>query len=166
MRLVLDYRSLNLLCVKDSYPLPNVEENLALLGKANLFTTADLLQGFHQVEINPLDGSIEKTAFSSPQGQVAYVRMPMGLTSSPSTFMRLVDAALRGLPAGIVLAFVDDIVCPTEGEMEQHMNDVGMVFDRLLEAGFTCKCEKVHIGKREVPYLGFMVLGGQVWHAT
>ena len=156
-RLVLDYRALNAVCVKDTYPLPNIEENLSLLGKANLYTTADLLQGFHQIEMDPSDGSIEKTAFSAPQGQVAYVRMPMGLTSSPSTFMRLVEASLRGLPPGIALAFVDDICCPTQGSMEQHMQDVGMVFDKLLEAGFTVKCEKVHIGKREVPYLGFLV---------
>ena len=134
-RLVLDYRALNNHCVKDSYPLPNIEENLSQLGKARLFTTADLLQGFHQVEIDPTDGSVEKTAFSAPQGQVAYVRMPMGLTSSPSCFMRIVDAALRGLPAGRVLAFVDDICIPTDGDMEQHMSDVGEVFDKLIEAG-------------------------------
>ena len=46
-RLVLDYRALNSVCVKDTYPLPNIEENLSLLRKSNLFTTADLLQGFH-----------------------------------------------------------------------------------------------------------------------
>jgi hypothetical protein len=156
-RLVLDYRALNSVCIKDTYPLPNIEENLSLLGKANLFTTADLLQGFHQVEIEPSDGSVEKTAFSAPQGQVAYVRMPMGLTSSPSTFMQLVDASLRGLPPGLVLAFVDDICCPTHGDMEQHMEDVGLFFYKLMEAGFTVKWEKVHIGKKELPYLGFMV---------
>ena len=156
-RLVLDYRNLNSVCVKDTYPLPNIEENLSKLGRANLFTIADLLQGFHQIEIDASDGSVEKTAFSAPQGQVAYVRMPMGLTSSPGAFMRLVDAALRGLPAGIALAFVDDLICPTEGDMEQHMKDVGLVFDALIEAGLTVKCEKVHIGKKEVPHLGFFV---------
>ena len=41
--------------------------------------------------------------------------------------------------------------------MKQHMIDVGRVFDRLIEAGFRVKCSKVHIGKKEVPYLGFVV---------
>jgi hypothetical protein len=91
---------------KDTCPLPNIEANLAALGKANWFTTLDLLQGFHQVMLNGADGSRAKTAFSVENGQYQFTRMPMGLTSSPGAFMRLVDACLRGLPAGIALAYV------------------------------------------------------------
>ncbi|MDC0525350.1 DNA (cytosine-5-)-methyltransferase [bacterium] len=154
-RVVLDFRRLNEITDRDSYPLPRVDENLARLGRAKLFTTADLLMGFHQVELEA--DSIPATAFSTPWGQFAYTRMPMGLTSSPSAFMRIVDATLRGLPQNIALAYCDDIICFTDGDMEQHMRDVGMVFDKLIEGGFTVRCDKVHVGKKEVPYLGFMV---------
>ncbi|KAL1500269.1 hypothetical protein AB1Y20_012936 [Prymnesium parvum] len=129
-RCVLDYRALNLATVKDTYPLPNSDRNLVALGKSNLFTTCDLLQGFHQVELS--DDAKIKTAFTTPWGQFAYTRMPMGLTSSPGTFMRLVDATLRGLPPGIALAFVDDIIIPTEGL-------------------------RLFVAMREVKYLGFLV---------
>jgi hypothetical protein len=105
-RMVIDWRKLNLETEKDTYPLPNIEANLAALGKANWFTTLDLLQGFHQVMLNGADGSRAKTAFSVENGQYQFTRMPMGLTSSPGAFMRLVDACLRGLPAGIALAYV------------------------------------------------------------
>ena len=155
-RVVLDYRGVNQILEKDVYPLPNLEANLSKLGKANWFTTLDLLQGFHQVELAD-DGSKEITAFNTPLGQFQYVRMPMGLATSPSTFMRLVDATLRGLPPGIALAYVDDVVIPTCGTFEDHMRDVGLVFDRLIEAGFAVRCDKCHIGMKEVPYLGFMV---------
>ena len=154
-RVVLDFRRLNEICERDNYPLPRVDDNLAKLGRAKLFTTADLLMGFHQVELTP--ESIPATAFSTPWGQFAYTRMPMGLTSSPSAFMRVVDATLRGLPQNIALAYCDDIIVFTDGDMEQHMADVGAVFDKLIEGGFTVRCDKVHIGKREVPYLGFTV---------
>ena len=154
-RVVLDFRRLNEITDRDSYPLPRVDDNLAKLGKAKLFTTADLLMGFHQVELE--EESIPATAFSTPWGQFAYTRMPMGLTSSPSAFMRIVDATLRGLPHDIALAYCDDIIIFTDGDMEQHMKDVGAVFDKLIEGGFKVRCDKVHIGKREVPYLGFMV---------
>jgi hypothetical protein len=103
------------------------------------------------------ESSISATAFSTPWGQFAYTRMPMGLTSSPSAFMRIVDATLRGLPQNIALAYCDDIIIFTDGDMEAHMKDVGAVFDKLIEGGFTVTCHKVHIGKKEVPYLGFMV---------
>ena len=154
-RTVLDFRALNSVVVKDSYPLPNIEHNLAKLGKSSLFTTADLLQGFFQVELD--DSSKFKTAFGTPFGQFAFVRLPMGLTSAPGIFMRAVDSALRGLPPEIALAYLDDIIVPSSGDMKQHMHDVSTVFGRLLEAGFTVRGDKVHIGMREVPYLGFMV---------
>ena len=32
-----------------------------------------------------------------------------------------------------------------------------LVFEKLIQAGFAVKCEKVHLAKREVPYLGFFV---------
>ena len=154
-RLVLDFRLLNLHAEKDTYPLPNVESNLASLGKANWFTTIDLLQGFHQCEID--EASKHKTAFSTEDGQFQFVRMPMGLTSSPGAFMRLVDASLRGLPPGIAVAYMDDVIIPTSGTFEDHLRDVGLVFDRLIEAGFTVRCDKCYLAMREVPYLGFMV---------
>ena len=103
-RTVVNWTRLNLNTKKDTYPLPNIEANLAALGKANWFTTLDLLQGFHQIELEP--DSKHKTAFSVSNGQYQFTRMPMGLTSSPGAFMRLVDACLRGLPPGIALAYV------------------------------------------------------------
>ena len=104
LRPVVDWRSLNLISEKDTYPLPNVDANLAALGKADWFTTIDLLQGFLQCELT--DESKIKTAFTIGNKQWQYKRMPMGLTSSPSSFMRMVDAALRGLPPGIAYAYV------------------------------------------------------------
>ena len=154
-RMVLDFRALNSVTAKDNYPLPNITANLDALGYARLYTTMDLLQGFFQIELEPEDRY--KTAFATPWGQMCYNRLPMGLTSAPGTFMRVVDAALRGLPPGLALAFVDDIITATNGDMEAHMVDVGRVFDRLIEAGFTVRCDKVYIGKTEVPYLGFLV---------
>ena len=160
-RTVLDYRRLNELVLKAgsgcSYPLPRVDDNLNSLAKAKWFTAVDLLSGFHQIEmVDGLRGKLA-TAFSTPWGQMCYTRMPMGLTSSPGAFMSVVDAALRGLPQGIAVAYVDDILIPTDGEWHDHLRDVGLVFDRLIAAGFTVNPKKVFIGMREVPYLGYLV---------
>ena len=154
-RVVLDFRDLNKYTDKDTYPLPNLEGNLAALGKANWFTTLDLLQGFHQIEVD--EDSKHKTAFTTKFGQFQFARMPMGLTSSPGTFMRIVDATLRGLPPHIAIAYMDDVIIPTCGTFAEHMRDVQRVFERFIEAGFAVRCDKCYIGFREVPYLGFQV---------
>lgn len=87
-RVTLDFRNLNSLTVRDSYPLPSVASHLNALGSANIFSCVDLLMGFHQCELEEADGSRLKTAFGTPWGQFCYKRMPMGLTSSPGCFMR------------------------------------------------------------------------------
>ena len=104
MRPALNYIGLNFASEKDTFPLPNVEANIAALGRANWFSTLDLLQGFLQVELEP--SSKRKTAFTVGGRQWQFTRMPMGLSSSPGAFMRVVDAALRGLPPGIAFAYV------------------------------------------------------------
>ena len=71
--------------------------------------------------------------------------------------MRVVDSALRGLPTGWAFAFVDDVLIPSSGTFEEHLEQVGKVFDRLIEAGLTVRPDKVWLAMREVKYLGFLV---------
>ena len=104
LRPAIDFRRLNGVVLKDSFPLPSIEANLNSLGRANWFSTLDLLQGFLQCELT--ESSKPKTAYTVGGRQYQYTRLPMGLTSSPSSFMRVVDAALRGLPPGIAFAYV------------------------------------------------------------
>ena len=97
--------------------------------------------GFHQCELE--EDSKLKTAFGTPWGQYCYTRMPMGLTSSPGAFMRLVDASLRGLPPSIAVAYLDDIIISSAGPFEEHLVDVGLRFDKLLESGFRVRRDQV-----------------------
>ena len=155
-RVVVDLRAVNALCKRDVYPLPNVQANLNKLGRAKYFTAIDLLMGFHQCELD--EDSKLKTAFGTPWGQMCYTRMPMGLTSSPGAFMRLVDASLKGLDPSIITPYMDDILISTPGTFEEHVDAVGKVFEKLIASGFTVRCDKVHLCMTEgVGYLGFLV---------
>lgn len=46
---------------------------------------------------------------------------------------------------------------PTAGTLDEHLDAVGQVFDKLIEAGFAVRCDKVHLAMSEVMYLGFLV---------
>ena len=50
LRFRIDYRQLNNLTVKDSYPLPRIDTCFDALGGAKYFSTLDLRQGYWQVE--------------------------------------------------------------------------------------------------------------------
>ena len=78
LRVVIDYRALNDITVKDAYPLPDIEECVARLANMRYFSTYDAKSGFHQVPMHPDDAA--KTAFLSVFGLYEFVGMPMGLT--------------------------------------------------------------------------------------
>ncbi|KAG1033667.1 hypothetical protein G6F43_013536 [Rhizopus delemar] len=77
-RMVIDYRKLNTVTKKDSYPLPRIDDLLDTLGKAKIFSALDMRAGFHQVPVE--ESSQEYTAFTTKFGTYHYNMLPMGLT--------------------------------------------------------------------------------------
>ena len=68
--LVIDYRALNKVTRKFTWPMPKVEDIFSKLNRATYFTTLDLRAGYHHI---PLDkSSIPKTAFDSPFRKYEY----------------------------------------------------------------------------------------------
>jgi hypothetical protein len=53
LRFYVDYRKLNTLTKKNRYPLPLIDETLARLVKAKVFTKLDICQAFHRIRISP-----------------------------------------------------------------------------------------------------------------
>ena len=94
-RITLDYRQLNNLTYKDSYPLPNIADCLDAFKGAACFAVLDLRSSFYQVPLAEEDR--DKTAFITRRGQWRFRSLPMGLCNSLGTFQRLMDAVLRGL---------------------------------------------------------------------
>lgn len=153
-RIVIDYRRLNEKTIDDRYPLPNIEDLLDRLGRCHYFTTLDLASGFYQIEMS--EDSISKTAFSTESGHYEYVRMPMGLKNSPSTFQRIMDDVLRGLINDCCLVYLDDIIVYSTS-LEEHLKHLKKVLDRLQESNLKIQLDKSEFLKKEVSYLGHIV---------
>lgn len=65
-RFCIDYRKLNSVTRKNSYPLPLISDIFDQLGEAKVFTTLDLKSGYWQIPVSEED--IEKTAFITDFG--------------------------------------------------------------------------------------------------
>ena len=84
MRLVVDFRKLNEKVIKNSYPLPNIEDVISQLGGCKYYSKIDMKAGFWQIGIKEEDK--HKTAFTCFLGLFEFEVMPFGLTTSPSVF--------------------------------------------------------------------------------
>ncbi|GBM92540.1 Retrovirus-related Pol polyprotein from transposon 297, partial [Araneus ventricosus] len=72
-RFCVDYRKLNEITIKDSYPLPRIDNTLDALNGSQWFSTLEMKSGYWQVEIQPEDK--EKTAFTTGQGLWQFKRL-------------------------------------------------------------------------------------------
>jgi len=89
LKFCVDYRKLNAVTVKDSYPLPRIDDLLDQLSGNAWFTILDLKSGYWKIEIRPEDN--EKMAFSIRNGLWQFTVMPFGLCNAPATFERLME---------------------------------------------------------------------------
>ena len=153
-RFCVDYRMLNQVTVRDSYPLPRVDEYLHAMEGNTWFSVMDLNSGFWQIPIHPEDS--KKTAFLSHAGLYEWIRMPMGLMNSPAVFQRVMDLAFAGMKWRNLLVYVDDVLVmsPT---FEKHLEDLQETFTRLENLGMTVKPKKCQFACGEIKYLGHLV---------
>jgi hypothetical protein len=155
LRGVVDFRRLNDATIKNRYPLPNIAESQDRLSGAKWFTKIDLRDAFYGIRI--AKGEEWKTAFRTRYGLYEFQVMPMGLTNAPASCQDLVNETLRDLLDITVIAYVDDILIYTKGNLQQHIKDVQEVFKRLETVDFKTAPEKCAFHKQEVDFLGFII---------
>ena len=153
-RLVLDFRKLNAITKRDSYPLPSIDLCLSLVRNSKYFITIDLLSGFHQLDMKK--EAIERTAFNTHYGHYEFLRMPFGLMNAPASFQRVMDITLDGLKYTSCLVFIDDILIFAE-DFDQLMERFKQVLFRLRLAGLKIKPSKVSLALPGVSFLGYFI---------
>ena len=158
MRFCVDYRSLNAVTKKDTFPLPRIDDLLDQLGNAKYFSTLDLAAGYWQIRIQP--ESQEKTAFVTHRGLFEFRVMPFGLTNAPSVFQRLMQQILMPLNpktgSEFVNVYIDDVIVFSR-TIEDHLHHLKTVITSLQQAGLKLKPTKCHFACQEIEYLGHRV---------
>ena len=154
MRFVIDFRLLNNVTLKDSFPLPNVADTLNRLSNSCIFSTLDMSGAFHCVPIRKQDQ--HKTAFSTPYGLFEFTHMPFGLCNAPSTFARLITRVLDGIPLDEVLPYLDDTILHSR-DLPTHFHILGKTLKAFRQAGLKLKPSKCFLFADNVEFLGHHV---------
>ena len=150
--LVIDYRALNKVTRKFTWPMPKVEDIFSKLNGATYFTTLDLHAGYHHI---PLDkSSIPKMAFNSPFSKCEYVKVPFGLAQAQAYFQELMTGILKDFPFAI--AYLDNIIIFSKIP-QGHLLHIYMVFEKLKSANLSMKKSKCSFFSKEIQYLGHIL---------
>ena len=156
VRFCVDYRKLNEVTHKDSYPLPRIDDSIEALSGAKWFSTLDLKSGYWQVEMDEKDK--EKTAFSIGSGLWQFTVMPFGLSNAPATFERLMEQVLAGLPFNTALIYLDDVLVAGR-TFPDHISNLRIVLQRFRTASLKLNPKKCSLLQKQVKYLGHVVSG-------
>ena len=151
IRWCVDYRSLNKITEKDTFPIGDIKDNLARLSRSDVYSTVDSAGAFHAIPLKKEDRP--KTAFALPWGTFQFCRLPFGLCNGPSTYARLVTLVLAGLPWSVAIPYLDDCLVHSVG-VKQHHENLRLVLQAHRDAGLRLQPDKCHFYQDQIDYLG------------
>ena len=155
MRICVDLSRLNESVCRERHPLPVVEQVLAQLTGAKLFSKLDANSGFWQIPLSPESALL--TTFITPFRWFCYHQLPFGnpITSAPEHFQKRMLSILSGVEG--VLCMMDDILVHGKTQ-EEHDNCLLAVLQRIQRSILTLNKEKCFFSLHEVKFLGLRLL--------
>ena len=152
IRICIDPRDLNQAIKREHYPMKTIEEVVAEIPGAKVFSTLDARSGFWQIKLD--EASSKLCTFNSPFGRYRFTRLPFGIKSAPEVFQKSMSNLFEDIEGAKPI--VDDILVWGR-DVKEHDARLRQVLDRSREANLKLNPEKCHIRKEAVPYIGHVL---------
>ena len=152
IRICVDLTKLNKSVRRERHMLPSVEQTLAQLGGATVFSKLDANSGFWQIELTKESSLL--TTFITPFGRYCFNRLPFGITSAPEYFQKRMSEILQGIEG--VVCLIDDVLVYGRTQ-EAHDKRLTRVLQKIATAGVTLNEDKCEISQTQVKFLGQLI---------
>ena len=154
VRVCVDLKGLNENVLRETHPIPGVDDTLAQLTGATVFSKVDANSGFWQIPLS--EDSRLLTTFITPHGRYCFNKLPFGISTAPELFQSRMNRILEGLEGN--LCHMDDVLIYGAGQAE-HDSCLRAVLERLQTAGVTLNAQKCVFNKRRIRFLGHVIDG-------
>ena len=118
--------------------MPKVQDMLLKLEGFTFVTSLDINMGYYHIILSPNASRLCTKVL--PWGKYEYQRLPMGLCNSPDIFQEKMTSLMAGLE--FVRAYIDDLLCITKSDWDNHLTKLEEVFKRLQKAGLKVNADK------------------------
>ena len=152
VRICVDFRPLNDNVLCEQHPLPKVDETLAQLAGATVFSKLDANCGFWQIPLE--ESSWHLTTFITPFGRYCFNKLPFGISSTPEHFQWRMSEILQGQEG--VLCHMDDVLIFGQNQQE-HDSRLHSVLQCIQAAGLTLNPNKYEFSKKSLTFLGHII---------
>ena len=115
-RVCVDYTNLNKACLKDSFPLPRINQIMDATVRHGILSFLDVFSGYHQIPMHSPD--MEKTAFITPHGLYCYNVMLFGLKNIGATYQRMVTKIFRPLIGKSMEVCINDMLIKSKERLD------------------------------------------------
>ena len=133
----------------EQYPLPRIEDIFSNLAGGQKFSTIDLHQSYHQLEME--EDSRKYLTINTHMGLSQYNRLVFGITSSPAIWQRTTDQVLDGTSG--TSCILDDMII-TGRDDEEHLANIEEVLRRLQVHGSRANKAKCEFFKEKKTFCG------------
>ena len=139
-------------------PLPKVDETLAQLAGATVFSNFDANSGFWQIPLAAESRLL--TTFITPFGRFCFNKLPFGISSAPELFQKWISGILLGLDG--VVCQIDDVLIFGASQQEHDSRLMIAVLQHIKRAGVTLNAEKCQFSQSKIKLLGHIERGIQL----
>ena len=156
IRVVTDFRHLNMCIAKNNLAYPLLKDTFSMLGssKCEVMSVLDLKDAFHSLQLRE---NLKKVCgilpyFGSPS--CLYQRMPMGLNISPAIWQSYINTILNCLQSRKYCeAIMDDLLLFTPMK-SSHFENLEDLLKTLHKNGLKISLKKCQLFKIDLQYMG------------
>jgi hypothetical protein len=145
---------LNTIIIKNRYLLPLIQEILARLNRAKIYTKLDIIAVFNRIYI--AEGQEYLTVFNIRYGLYETLVILFGLLNVPATFQARINKVLHLYLDIFCITYIDNILVYSD-DLTSYKQHIRLVIKALRDTSLQLDIKKYEFEVIEITYLGIIV---------